>query len=58
MIKIVIASTYGMQASTDRYSALLHTVAPLTPMTTAWVEMKFTLIEIVKKKQDDHTIYP
>lgn len=31
MIKIVIASTYSMQASTDRYSALVHTVAPLTP---------------------------
>lgn len=51
MIKIGIASTYSMQASTDRYSALVHTVAPLIPMTTAWIEMKFTFIEIVNNNK-------
>lgn len=54
MINIVIASTYSIQTSTDRYSA--HSIvcahsSSINPMTTVWVEMKFTFIEIVNNNK-------
>lgn len=40
-----------MEASTGKHSVLVYTVAPLTPVTTIWVEIKFAFIELVNNNK-------